>query len=93
MVQSRHLYTIVKSEKLMMLLSHLFAALFLLCIISKMIKAVTRTMTATAKMTDMERDVIASLEAEVLTLRVSQLILTSMEVLEISLDVEYSNLW
>ena len=59
--------------------------------ISTMIKTATRTITATAKMMDMERDL--ALEAEVSTFRVSQLILTSMEVLEISLDVEYSNLW
>ena len=61
-----------------------------------MIRTATRMTTTTAKMTDIERDAMASLlaiEVEDSTLRVSQLILTSMEVLEVELDVEYSNLW
>ena len=66
-----------------------------------MIRTATRMTTATAKMTDMERDAMAALamasllaiEVEDSTLRVSQLILTSMEVLEVELDVEYSNIW
>ena len=58
-----------------------------------MIRTATRTMTATAKMTDMERDAMASLLALEAEVSVSQLILTSMEILKVELDVEYSNLW